>query len=219
METKNEDMLLDENVSDDETAEDKKWTLVVGVKFSECGTRALGQALTLAHRGNGVLHIAHAITTSDLGVGVPMKRQEAALEELPAMITRMVIADMDRLGIEYEEVPVELHVRLGSAFDVVRQVAIDYQADLLVVGTPRHSGMKKLLLGSVTEQLVQYAHVPVLVAHDNRLGELEKTTFPDPMRSPEEETHRDASEDPHVYHSTLISAWRGLGRPTNPMMP
>ena len=33
---------------------DKKWTLVVGLDFSECGTNALNQALQMAHRG-GVL--------------------------------------------------------------------------------------------------------------------------------------------------------------------
>ncbi|MFK8002924.1 MAG: universal stress protein [Polyangiales bacterium] len=197
---------------------EKKWTLVVGLDFSECGTKALRQALQMAHRGDGVLHIAHAVTRADMGKGDELATQEAALEELPPMITRMVCSQMEHLGMEYEDVPVGLHVRLGSPFDVVRQIAIDYDADLIVVGTHGRKGMEKLLLGSVAEKLVRDAHVPVLVAHENRLGELEKTTTPDPMRTPEEEVFRSASESPHVYRSTLISAWRGLGRPTNPNM-
>lgn len=197
---------------------EKKWTLVVGLDFSECGTNALNQALQMAHRGGGVLHIAHAVTRADMGKGDELATQDSALEELPPMITRMVLAQMEHLGMEYEDVPVGLHVRLGSPFDVVRQVAIDYDADLIVVGTHGRKGVEKLLLGSVAEKLVRDAHVAVLVAHANRLGELEKTTTPDPMRTPDEEVYRSASESPHVYRSTLISAWRGLGRPTNPNM-
>lgn len=153
-----------------------------------------------------------------MGKSDELATQEAALEELPPMITRMVCSQMKHLGMEYEDVPVGLHVRLGSPFDVVRQIAIDYDADLVVVGTHGRKGMEKLLLGSVAEKLVRDAHVPVLVTHQNRLGELEKTTTPDPMRTPDEEVYRSATKSPHVYRSTLISAWRGLERPTNPNM-
>lgn len=198
--------------------EEKKWTLIVGLDFSECGTRALNQALQMAHRAGGVVHIAHAVTQADLGKGEELTQQETALEELPPMITRMAIAQMEHLGLEYEDIPVALHVRLGTPFDVVRQVAIDYDADLIVVGTHGRKGVEKLILGSVAEKLVRDANVPVLVAHENRLDKLEKTTFPDPMRHPDEEVFRGNTEGAHVYRSTLISAWRALGRPTDPSL-
>ena len=195
------------------TEQQKPWTLIVGLDFSECGKRALRQALSMARGQDAEVHVAHAITPTDMGSGNKLERQDAALEELPGMIWRMVFAQLEDLKMGYEDVPIWLHVRLGKPVDVVRQIAVDYDGDLLVVGTHGRTGVKKFVLGSVAEALIKEAHIPVLIAHENRLSELEKTVFPDKPRPPGQEVHRESSA-PHVYRSTLISAWSAMGRPT-----
>ena len=41
--------------------------------------------------------------------------------------------------------------------------AEDKDIDLIIIGTRRKSGFKKILLGSVASKVVSYAHCPVMV--------------------------------------------------------
>lgn len=198
----------------------KQQTYVVGLDFSECGQNALQRALRMAaERQGAVIHIAHAVTREDLGAGSKIEQQEEALEQLPRKIWRRVFESLDALGMGYEDVPVSLHVRLGNPVDVIRQVAVDYEADLVIVGTHGRTGVKKLILGSVAETLARDGHFPVLIAHENKLGELEKTTLPDqPLPEGHEVAADPTRERPHIYRSSLISAWSAFGRPTRPSL-
>ncbi len=194
----------------------KSWTLVVGMDFSECGARALRQALELAAGRDSVVHIAHAVTRDELGAGSKIEQQEEALERLPRELWKKVFEALDQLEMGYEDVPVWLHVRLGRPTDVIRQVAVDYDADLVVVGTHGRSGVKRMVLGSVAEKLVRDGRFPVLVAHESRIGELDKTVMPDAPLPEDQQVSRATSVRPHIYRSTLINAWSAFGRPTTP---
>ena len=57
---------------------------------------------------------------------------------------------------------VETHVVAGFAADEVTRLATKVGADLIVVGTHGRTGIRLLLLGSVTEQIVRTSTVPVL---------------------------------------------------------
>ena len=54
-------------------------------------------------------------------------------------------------------------------------VAVDVEADLIVVGTHGARGVERLLLGSVAQAIVRSAKLPVLVARPKRLAGLPKT--------------------------------------------
>jgi hypothetical protein len=56
------------------------------------------------------------------------------------------------------------HLRAGQPSRSILQTAVDINADIIVVGTHRRAGIKKLMLGSVAEQVLQHAHCPVLIA-------------------------------------------------------
>ena len=193
-------------------------TILVGLDFSECGHRALMHALSMARGHDTIVHIAHAVTRDDLGAGRKIEQQEHALEDLPWVIWKRVFKALRELDMGYEDVPVSLHVRLGDPVEVIRQVAIDYEADLVVVGTHGRTGMRKLMLGSVAEKLVRDGHFPVLVAHENKLHELQKTIFPDAPLPPDRVEMSANRARPHIYRSTLISAWNAFGRPTSPSL-
>jgi nucleotide-binding universal stress UspA family protein len=57
-----------------------------------------------------------------------------------------------------------VHIRVGRPAIQILQLATDLRADMLVVGTHRRAGLKKLVLGSVGETVLQHAPCPVLVA-------------------------------------------------------
>jgi nucleotide-binding universal stress UspA family protein len=55
------------------------------------------------------------------------------------------------------------HLRIGNAAREIVQLASDLSADLIVVGTHGRTGIMKLLLGSVAQNVVTNAACPVLV--------------------------------------------------------
>jgi nucleotide-binding universal stress UspA family protein len=75
----------------------------------------------------------------------------------------------------------ELFIDLGSPYEQILGRAEQWHAELIVVGTHGRKGLKRLLLGSVADQVVRAAHCPVLVARAPREGAvLAATDFADP---------------------------------------
>ena len=54
---------------------------------------------------------------------------------------------------------------MGLAVDEILNYAHEHEIDLIVVGTHGHSGLARLLIGSVAEKLVRVANCPVLTVH------------------------------------------------------
>lgn len=57
---------------------------------------------------------------------------------------------------------VELVVQEGPAAEDILRVAEEKNVDLIVMATPGRSGVRRLVLGSVTEKVVRAAACPVL---------------------------------------------------------
>jgi hypothetical protein len=55
------------------------------------------------------------------------------------------------------------HLAAGSAWREILQVAIDLQADIVLLGTHGRTGVKRLIVGSVAEAVVRKASCPVIV--------------------------------------------------------
>ena len=64
---------------------------------------------------------------------------------------------------ESSRIPHEILVGYGQPVDEILRLAEENQADLIVVGTHGHSGLRHLLLGSVAERIVLRASCSVLL--------------------------------------------------------
>jgi nucleotide-binding universal stress UspA family protein len=64
--------------------------------------------------------------------------------------------------IRKHDVEVEALVREGYPATIIIEEAESHQANLIVIGTHGHTGLKHLLLGSIAERVVQKAPCPVL---------------------------------------------------------
>src|SRR5207244_2553014 len=121
--------------------------IVVGVDFDDDGERALDEAIKLTlYRPDTQLHVVHvdsslvaAAAHSDASHARP--RAEAALAKLHELVWRR-LTTIAAGGDGLDEHQVVAHVRVGKPADEVVQMAVDVDADLVVVGTHGRRGLK-----------------------------------------------------------------------------
>ena len=92
---------------------------------------------------------------------------EASLHEAAAERTREIARLLTARRTRVE-------VRNGRAHEVLREVASDTHADLLVVGPHGEQSPKSRLLGTTADRLVRTTHIPVLVGGRGRPSAIEK---------------------------------------------
>jgi nucleotide-binding universal stress UspA family protein len=170
------------------------YRVVVGVDFSEAGDHALDQSLRLSEwNDHDEIHFVHVIPRS----GTAIDRLESALEDARVRLRERVLERGAALGQWAQDVV--FHVRIGEPAAVLHQVAVDVDADLLVVGSHQRAGLAKMVLGSVAQELVQTARVPVLVARAKDFTAMTKTPRPEPATPGLEMHHARVMASEHLH--------------------
>jgi nucleotide-binding universal stress UspA family protein len=152
--------------------------IVVGVDLTETGDHAVLEAVRLARQlPDSELHVTYVLSSSsDVH---DAHKVEVLSRELPAKIeqVRLHVTTVCAPATEAESYSVEcvFHARLGDPAAALHQVAVDVDADLIVVGTHGRTGLQKMRLGSVAEELIRIARLPVLVAHPKDFSGLSKS--------------------------------------------
>lgn len=186
-----------------------KRVVVVAVDFTMFGDDALGMGLTMLQEGQATaLHLVHVLDPRDV-IDHPEKPALQTEEEVLAVAPRMLLeraADLAYLD-EAKKPLLKAHARIGRPVPTIVQVCVDYDADLLIVGTHARAGMERALLGSVAEALVRRAPCPVLVARPVDYEGRAKTQLPDlPYRAGEEPAPAPVPFERTV--STSSESWR-----------
>ena len=133
--------------------------------FSEPANEAKQYALSLADRFGAELHLLHVVP---LVIPYPDAASPWIMAENE--MQRQVEASDRRLASELDSTWSQQHVVIhkavmGLAVDEILSYAKEQEIDLIVVGTHGHSGLARLLIGSVAEKLVRTASCPVLTVH------------------------------------------------------
>lgn len=102
-----------------------------------------------------------------------------------------------RLEARIPEPVVDLHahVRIGDAADELLDVAEELGADLIIVGSHNRTALGRLLLGSVSEAVVDRARCTVLVARPKTYAHVELA----PVEEVPADEHHRLRELPHRY--------------------
>lgn len=192
---------------------------VVGVDFEDSGDDAIVEALRFLARNPGrVMHAVHVIDPDDMKESVvkpALLAKEEALAQAPVALAGWIaqLAQQHQLPLDTRRV--HTHARIGKPVETLLQFAVDYDADLLIVGTHARRGIDRMLLGSVAEKLVRTARCPVLVARPVNYQGAEKTKLPDPPYRPGEEPDYRTPRDVPSHIKTESEIWRPSGgRPT-----
>jgi universal stress protein A len=136
------------------------------VDFSPSSHVAVEQAVALAACSGGVVVIAHvyassrpATVSADMLAWSPPDLEANALRELEEPMAELRAKAAAVLG----EGRVETRLLAGRPAEEIARLAVDGHYDLVVVGTHGRTGVRRLVLGSVAEQVVRTAPVSVLV--------------------------------------------------------
>lgn len=131
------------------------------VDFSDTSEIALGYAVQLAQRFGARVTVLHVYQL------MSMIYPDDVLVDPVGTDSRLRKACEERLGkaiapFASEGVPITTALREGLPFVEVLEAASALAADLIVMGTHGRSGIRRALIGSVTERVVRGASVPVL---------------------------------------------------------
>jgi nucleotide-binding universal stress UspA family protein len=140
--------------------------------FSPCASHALPHALDLAERHRAELHLLHAIVLHE-GDPANAAHQLPNIEELYRTLEEQTEAQLRAISDEYSGGALEIKhalVRSISAAGATLDYAAESDIDLVVMGTHGRRGLKRLLLGSVAEEVVRLAPCPVLTVPERRDG-------------------------------------------------
>lgn len=131
--------------------------ILVAVDSSEGSELAARAAADLSSRLGAELHVAHV--WQDIRSARLQSFVRRELERVGREVLDERVREIESGGTEVAEA----HLRMGRASDTVLALAGEISADLIVVGSREMGQTKRLILGSVSEGILNGSTEPVLV--------------------------------------------------------
>lgn len=126
-----------------------------GLKYSEA---AINRAIGFAKSYGSEMKVISVVDVTEEFVA----RAPGALEGL-VKNAKDIVEDVKK-KVSSEGIKAEGIVREGEAYRVITELASKEKVGIIVMGSHGRTGLKRLLMGSVTEKVIGYAPCPVLVA-------------------------------------------------------
>jgi nucleotide-binding universal stress UspA family protein len=145
--------------------------ILIGIDDSKYAEHAAAYGFEIARKFNaavGLVNIVEPAMMPQVGsgadpfLGVP----NTGVEELELLDIQKNQAEntVDRFIKQFADgKPVTQFTNYGSTSDGIIQCSKEFEADLIVLGTHTRSGLDRLLMGSVAEDVVRHSEIPVLV--------------------------------------------------------
>jgi nucleotide-binding universal stress UspA family protein len=138
--------------------------IMVAVDGSATAERGLQEAIGFARDQKAKLAIVHVVDIVVVfGAGQFPGTYIAATRELANDIIERARETARAAGIEAEILSPEIVTSGYHVGDTIANVAREWHADLLVVGTHGRRGVSRMLIGSVAERIARMAPCPLLL--------------------------------------------------------
>jgi nucleotide-binding universal stress UspA family protein len=139
--------------------------ILIPTDGSDTAKPAVEMALNLAETYDARLHALFIVDqpTSVSGTGEGFTGLDNLLNELEEeghQATDTIAEQATDSNIEAETA-----VQRGNPHDDILSYATGHNIDLIVMGTHGRTGVKRALVGSVTEDVVRHSEIPVLTVH------------------------------------------------------
>ena len=142
--------------------------ILIPTDGSDVAEAAIEQALDIAGKYDAELHALYVVDTDavaySLGTEQVDRLRQGKFDEMTELKTEAESATgyVGDLAEEYGIDVVEHHAG-GQPHRVIDNYAKNNDIDLIVMGSHGRSGVRRALLGSVTERTLRSTHTPVLV--------------------------------------------------------
>ena len=149
--------------------------ILLATDGSEEATLAAQTAVDIADNTNSELHVVHVgrldygYPIDDLSYAVPdYVYMQQIQENLEQQARKALDVEVERVKAAGGRV-VEAHLSMGSPDAEIVKLADDIGAGLIVMGSRGLGGIRRALIGSVSDSVVRHAHCPVLVVREEKV--------------------------------------------------
>ncbi|HEY9870858.1 MAG TPA: universal stress protein, partial [Candidatus Obscuribacterales bacterium] len=141
--------------------------LLVAIDGSRASDSALEVVLERAWPPGTQIRLTHVVSSAGPHAA-PFDSVESAAEALNGLAHNCFAV--------FPHLTFDVGIEEGAVADSLLAMAAAWASDLIVMGTNDRTGLDRLLLGSVSQQVLERAHCPVLIGRkaDNGRGSLEK---------------------------------------------
>ena len=136
-------------------------TILVPLDFSRASMQAVTYAIPLAEEFKAAIHLVHVQPTDDLTEISQAGHMMLNCADAIAFMQDRLAEVQEKHDVQFW--PDNCHVVSGRPFEGICNVADKIGADLIVLPTRGHSGLKRIALGSTAERVVRHARCPVLI--------------------------------------------------------
>lgn len=134
--------------------------ILFATDFSEVSEAALPYATALSLRYGSTVHLAHVLPeVTFLRPGAP---DPAVMGSIYEDAHSNAQEKMQKLADRLRGFPHHTYLRHGKPYEVLAEIIEDQEVDLLVAGSHGRTGLGKLVMGSVAEQILRQVKCPVL---------------------------------------------------------
>lgn len=149
--------------------------------FSATSDAALPYATAICRHFGSTLHTAHVLSDANLLLmtgGVDYVSMGTIYEDANTEAKER----LDQLSDRFEGIPHHNYVRHGQVWNNLAAIIEENEIDLIVLGTHGRTGLGKLLLGSVAEDILRHASCPVLTVGPKVSGRAKLPPLPNRRR-------------------------------------
>lgn len=145
--------------------------------FSASSEAALPYAAAICRHFGSTLHLAHVLSDASLLLmtgGVDYVSMGTIYEDAHTEVKEK----LDQISARLEGIPLRSYVRHGAVWRSLNNIIEENEVDMIVLGTHGRTGLGKLLLGSVAEDILRHASCPVLTVGPKVSGRAKLPAFP-----------------------------------------
>lgn len=130
--------------------------------FSDVSRKALKYIKQLKGAGAQEVIVLHVMDEKELLV---LSRAPDQYLQITAQMEKEIAKEMDAVEADMtaEGFRVKLKVKTGIPFTEIMMTAAEEKVSIIVVGSHGRSNIREMLMGSVSENVIRHAKVPVLV--------------------------------------------------------
>jgi len=142
--------------------------ILVATDFSPASNRALSLAKKMASHLDAEIHLLHVrVLLDDPSVDSEILDKVEQILTTSEPATQHVLASAGNIG----HTAILTHIERGTAAaPVIIEAITEYNCDLVIMGTHGKRGLKRLLTGSVAQEVVHHSPVPVLTTRAAKGG-------------------------------------------------